>query len=68
MLQVMFNPESFDSIDSDTGTLVPSPYASPYQGMSPNTSRNGSLSVLPAMESFELEEVSSNVLVVKSCK
>ena len=59
ILQVI-NPESFDSIDSDTGTLVPSAGTSPCLGMSPNTSRNNSLSVIPAMESFELEEVSNN--------
>ena len=59
VLQVI-NPESFDSIDSDTGTLVPSAGTSPCLGMSPNTSRNNSLSVIPAMESFELEEVNND--------
>lgn len=47
--------DSFDSIDSDSCTVVPSP----NEGLSPNCSRAGSLSVIPALESFELEEVNS---------
>ena len=54
LLQVVTVIESFDSVDSDSCTVVPSP----NEGLSPNTSRANSLSIIPALESFELEEVS----------